>query len=221
MQTILVVDDEPDILEFIEYILTKNKYNVISLKDTQKMEQILSEEDVSLILMDRNLPKCEGSLYIEKLRNKGYNVPVIYVSAKDNNKDILKGFDRGGDDYITKPFNPDELVARVKAVIKRYKKDSDILKCKDIVFDKINSKVFIANKEIKLSKLDKKLLYEFMKNSGILLDRGILLQNVWEDSFEKQLKTVNVAIKRLKEKIDPNGEKEYIKAIRGEGYIFC
>ncbi len=221
MKTIVAVEDEPDILELIEYTLSSSGFDVIGLLNTSKLKDLLDEEDISLILMDRNLPGCEGSIFIKKLRKEGYNTPVIYLSAKDSSDDILEGFERDADDYITKPFNPKELIARVKAVLKRVDKKPQIIKYKDIVFDKDSGIVTIQAKEIRLSKLEKRLLYEFLININILLSRETLLENVWSDSFDKQLKTVNVAIKRLKEKIDPSGEKEYIKSVRGEGYIFC
>ena len=219
--TILIVEDEQDILELIEYTLSKDNYEVIGCLDTSSVQQILDEEEVDLILMDRNLPAVEGSAFIESIRNKGYNQPVIYITAKDSHDDIMQGFDRGADDYITKPFNLDELRARVKAVLKRTQKTIDVLRHRDITYNASNKKFFINENEIHLTHLEHDLLLEFMKNKDILLSRETLLQDVWEDSFDTKLKTVNVAVKRLKEKIDPDNNKEYIKSVRGEGYIFC
>ena len=219
--TILIVDDEEDILDLLEYTLSKEGYDIITCLDTTNVKDIIDEEDVALILMDRNLPGVEGSKYIESLRNEGYNHPVIYVSAKNSDDDILEGFERGGDDYIAKPFNMNELKARVKALIKRTKKRQDILKYKDIIYNTSNKTFTIDAKEIKLTHLEHDLLLEFMKNINVLLSRHILLERVWSDSLDKKEKTVNVAIKRLKEHIDPDGEKNYIQAVRGEGYIFC
>ncbi|MCD6433255.1 MAG: response regulator transcription factor, partial [Sulfurimonas sp.] len=135
IQTILIVEDEEDILDLMEYTLSKEGYDVITCIDTSNVRDMLDEEDISLILMDRNLPNVEGSKYIAKLRQAGYNQPVIYVSAKDSSDEIIEGFDRGGDDYITKPFNLDELKARVKALIKRTKKLQDIIKYRDITYN--------------------------------------------------------------------------------------
>lgn len=219
--TILIVEDEQDILELIEYTLGKDKYEVIGCLDTSNVQQILDEENIDLILMDRNLPGVEGSAFIEAIRSKGYNQPVIYISAKDTHEDIMQGFNRGADDYITKPFNLDELRARVKAVLKRTQKTIEVVKHRDITYNASNKRFYINDKEIYLTHLEHDLLLEFMKNKDILLSRETLLQDVWEDSFDTKLKTVNVAVKRLKEKIDPTGKKEYIKSVRGEGYIFC
>jgi len=221
MNTILVIEDEPDILDLIEYTLTKEGYDVICCLDTKNVISILDEEDVNLILMDRNLPGVEGSVFIQDLRTKGYNNSVIYVTAKDKDDDILEGFDRGGDDYITKPFSLDILKARVNAVIKRSLNIVEQLKIRDIVYQSSNKKFFIENKELNLTHLEHDLFLEFLKNKNVLLSRDTLLENVWDDTTEVKPKTVNVAIKRLKEKIDPTGAKEYIKAVRGEGYIFA
>lgn len=219
--TILIVEDEEDILDLMEYTLSKEGYDVITCIDTSNVRDMLDEENISLILMDRNLPGVEGSKFISTLRSEGYNQPVIYVSAKDSSDEILQGFDSGGDDYITKPFNLDELKARVKALIKRTEKVQDVIKYRDITYNSSNKTFQIEGQDIKLTHLEHDLLLEFMKNQNILLSRDILLDRVWKDSENKQLKTVNVAIKRLKENIDPNGDKNYIQAVRGEGYIFC
>jgi len=220
-ETILIVEDEEDILDLMEYHLLKEGYDVITCVDTSNVQDILDEEDVALALMDRNLPNEEGSEYVAKLRKEGYNFPVIFVSAKNSSEDIVDGFESGGDDYITKPFNIEELKARVKALIKRSKKAQDVFVYKDIIYDAQKKTFTIENKEIKLTQLEHDLLLEFVKNPNVLFSREILLERVWKDGSNKQPKTVNVAIKRLKEHIDPTGEKNYIQAVRGEGYIFC
>lgn len=219
---ILIVEDEEDILELLEYTLQKEGYDTIGFLTIDKnVRKVLDEEQIDLILMDRNLPGIEGTTFINEIKNQGYSNPVIYVTAKDNDEDIIEGFDSHADDYITKPFNIKELCARVKAVIKRSSKDIDILKVKDIIYKASNKKFYINDVEIELTHLEHDLLLEFIKNKDILMTREHLLNNVWEDSFDKKEKTVNVAIKRLKAKIDPDGSKEYIRSIRGEGYIFC
>jgi len=220
-KTILIVDDEEDILDLLDYTLQSAGYDTITCIDTLNVRDILDEEDISLILMDRNLPGVEGSLFIEKLRQEGYNNPVIYVSAKDLDEDIVEGLERGGDDYITKPFNLAILKARVSSLLRRTDQKSDVIKHRDITYTASSKSFKIADEDIKLTHLEHDLLLEFIKNKNVLLSRDTLLERVWEDSFNKQLKTVNVAIKRLKEHIDPKGEKNYIQAVRGEGYIFC
>lgn len=219
MDTILIVEDEPDILELLEYTLEK-EYEVIGCLDTSNVVKILDQEDIDLILMDRNLPNVEGSIFIQELRAQGYTQNVIYLTAKDADENVIEGFNRGADDYITKPFNIDILKARINSVINRTKKNLEVIKVRDIIYNSDQKKFVIDNQEVHLTHLEHDLLLEFIKNSDILLSRDTLLENVWEDSMDVKSKTVNVAIKRLKEKIDPDGTKEYIKSVRGEGYIF-
>ena len=218
--TIVVVEDEEDILDLIEYTLTKEGYEVIACKDTKNVRSILDEEDVDLLLMDRNLPGVEGSEFVAQIRQEGYDYPVIYLSAKDSNEDILEGFERGGDDYITKPFDLNILKARIKAVLKRASNAIELKKAGDILYDAAKKSFSIEGREVSLTKLEHDLLLLFFQNKDTLLSREEILQEVWEDYENKQAKTVNVAIKRLKEKIDPTGEKNYITSVRGEGYIF-
>ena len=219
---ILIIEDEEDILELLEYTLKKEGYETIGfLNVNNNVRKVLNEEQIDLILMDRNLPGIEGTSFINEIKQQGYANPVIYVTAKDKDEDIISGFDNHADDYITKPFNIKELCARIKAVIKRSSKDIEVLKVKDIVYTSSNKKFYIDNIELNLTHLEHDLLLEFIKNKDILLSREHLLTSVWQDSFEKKEKTVNVAIKRLKSKIDPNAKKDYIRSIRGEGYIFC
>jgi len=219
---ILIVEDEEDILELLEYTLQKEGFDTIGFLNIDKtLKKVLDEEEISLILMDRNLPGSEGTSFINQIKKEGHNLPVIYVTAKDKDEDILDGFDAHADDYITKPFNLKELIARVKAVVKRTSKEVDILKIKDIIYKSNNKKFYIDNKEIDLTHLEHNLFLEFIKNKDILMTREHLLNTVWTDSLDKKVKTVNVAIKRLKAKIDPDSTKDYIKSVRGEGYIFC
>jgi DNA-binding response OmpR family regulator len=219
-EIILAVDDEEDLLDLIEYTLTKEGYEVITCKDTSNVRDILDEEDVALILMDRNLPGVEGSEFMQKLQQEGYNTPVIYISAKDSSDDVLEGFERGGDDYITKPFDLAIFKARIKAVLKRSLAKVNVQKEGDILYDASKKSFFINEQEIALTKLEHDLLLTFFKNKEILLSREFILEEVWEDYENRQIKTVNVAIKRLKEKIDPENKKNYIRSVRGEGYIF-
>jgi len=219
MYTVLIVDDESDILDLVEHSLSKAGFDVIGCLNTSTVKQILDEEPIDLIIMDRNLPGIEGSAFVTHLREDGYIQPVIYLSAKDSNEDILKEFEQGGDDYITKPFNLELLIARAKVVIKRSKKETEVLTFRDINYHTASKKLYVEKEEVTLTQLEHALLLEFLRNPDILLDRQTLLEHVWENADHTRTKTVNVAIKRLKEKIDPKGKKAYIRSVRGEGYI--
>ncbi|WP_373071454.1 response regulator transcription factor [Sulfurimonas sp.] len=222
-ENILIVDDDSDILELLEYNLSNAGYDVIGCLNTKNVRRVLQEEDIDLIIMDRNLPDIEGSTYIEMLRSKNINIPVIFLSAKDNQEDINEGFLKGGDDYITKPFNIDELQLRIKAVLKRYKintkETQKELVYKDIKLDLNLHKARIGEYEINLTKLEITLMHILIINKGKVLDRDFLINNIWKDKKTMNKKTVTVAMKRLKEKIDPFKNKNYIKTIRGVGYL--
>ncbi|WP_304545576.1 response regulator transcription factor [Sulfurimonas microaerophilic] len=220
---ILLVDDDQDILELLEYNLLNDGYDVIGMLNTKHVRDILSEEQIDLIIMDRGLPDIEGSFYIEMLRSKNINTPVIFLSAKNSQEEIKEGFIKGADDYVVKPFDIEELKLRINAVLKRQnsqtKENIENIEYKDIQLDLNIQKALIAGVEISLTKLETALLKLMILNKGKVLDREFLLKNIWNESESTNKKTVNVAIKRLKEKIDPLGEKNYIKTIRGIGYM--
>jgi DNA-binding response OmpR family regulator len=220
---IVVVEDEEDLLELLEYNLEKEGYEVIGFLNTKTVEQILEEEEIDLLIMDRNLPGVEGSEFVASLRKDGILTPVIYLSAKDKDSDIEEGFLRGGDDYLTKPFNMKELFLRIKAILRRTSKKNDEgnLSFRDMFLDKSSRSLTINSLHVEITKLEFKLLSEFILNKNTVLDRDYLLENVWDDSEEYQYRTVNVAINRLKDKIDPDKTKDYIQTVRGIGYKLC
>ncbi len=219
---IIIIEDEEDLLELSEYRLKKEGYEVTGFLSTKHVEDLLLEEDIDLLIVDRNLPGIEGSEFIQKLRTKGYKIPVIFVSAKDQDREIEEGFLRGGDDYLTKPFNMNELILRVKSILRRTKSSEDgKLIYKDIILNLEERKTYIENREVNLSKLEFELLSYFIQNKNIVLNRDQLLEEVWKNEEFKQPKTVNVTINRLKKKIDPDKTKEYIEPIRGVGYKLC
>jgi DNA-binding response OmpR family regulator len=219
---IVIIEDEVDLLELQEYRLEKEGFKVTGFLSTKYVEELLSEEDVDLILIDRNLPGVEGSEFIKKLRSDGYDIPVIFVSAKDSDSDIEEGFLKGGDDYLTKPFNMNELVLRVKSILRRtIKSQVGKLIYRDINLDLDARIATIENQQVKLSRLEFDLLVYMIQNKNIVLDRYQLLEDVWMDEEEKSLGTINVTITRLKKKIDPSKKKNYIESIRGIGYKLC
>ena len=217
---IIIVEDEEDLLDLLEYNLSKEGFDVVGFLNTKTVASLLEEEDIDLIIMDRNLPGVEGSEYIQALRDNGIQTPVIYLSAKDADSEIEEGFLRGGDDYMTKPFNMKELVLRIKSILKRTTKSSveGNIRFKDLLLDMDARTLTVDEIAVEITKLEFDLLYEFILNKNTILDRDYLLQNVWRDSQNNQYKTVNVAITRLKDKIDPDKDKNYIQTIRGIGY---
>lgn len=220
---ILIVEDEEDILELIEFHLSKEGFETMGFLNTKQVSKALEEESVDLILMDRNLPGAEGSEYVASLRQKGMTTPVIFISAKAKDEEIEEGFERGGDDYLTKPFRMRELILRVKAMLRRTQKNSyeGMLTHRDITLNLASRTVLIDTTPVELTKLEFDLLCALITNHNVVLDREYLLENVWGGDEIYQDRTVNVAINRLKEKIDPDKTKEYIKTVRGVGYTLC
>ena len=220
---IIVIEDEEDILELIEYHLTKEGYNVSGFLSTENIEQFLEEENSSLMIVDRNLPGVEGSEFVAHLRKKGYDIPVIFLTAKAKESELEEGFEAGGDDYMTKPFSPKELVLRVKALLKRsgaLAKQSRH-KYKLLTIDLVQKDLFIEEKLVSLTPLEFRLLYTFMKNIDIPLTRDYLRDEVWGNEGESvNDNAVNVAINRLKNKIDPDNEQNYFIPVWGVGYKF-
>ena len=213
---IVIIEDEEDILELLEYHLQKAGFQTIGFGSTHKVEQFLEEENPSLLIVDRNLPLVEGSEFIKEMREKGYDVPVIFLTAKDTEQAIDEGFLRGGDDYITKPFRMNEVLHRVNAILRRTGSTKQAkLKHRDLLLDVEAQTLFIDNEAVKLTKMEFNLLYTFMKNPNKVLQRDFLVNQISEES---QGKTINVAINRLKHKIDPDGSKEYISSVWGVGY---
>jgi len=221
-EQILIVEDEADLLELLEYRLSKNGYETIGFLNTKNVKRILKEEQIDLIVMDRNLPDIEGSEFIAMLRDQGMNVPVIFLSAKNSQSDIHEGFLNGGDDYLCKPFDMQELLLRIQALLKRSSGNHQIaltLQHKDIKLDLQTHSVIIEERVMYLSKLEFEILKTFIENRNRVLSRSYLLEKIWKEKSANQEKTVNVAINRLKEKIDPHKRKNYIRTIRGLGYM--
>ncbi len=217
---IVIVEDEEDLLDLIEYSLSKENFETIGFLDTKNVQRFLDEEDIDLLIMDRNLPGVEGSEFVQALREDGFTTPVIYLTAKAKDSDVEEGFLRGADDYITKPFNMKELIFRIHAMLRRTSKNLNdgIISHRDLILDKSSRTLTVDKKEVSITKLEFNLLYEFITNKNTILDRDYLLENVWHDTESFQYRTVNVAINRIKEKIDPDKTKEYIQTIHGVGY---
>ena len=217
---IIVIEDEPDILELLEYHLGKEGYSVTGFLSTENVEQFLEEENPALMIVDRNLPGIEGSEFVSQIRELGYDIPVMFLTARDKESDLEEGFHSGGDDYMTKPFSSKELLLRIAALLKRSGMTSnDKIKYRDLILDFQKRELSIDNNRIELTNLEFKLLHTFVKNPHQPLDRDFLRDEVWgDDSVNFHDKTINVAMNRLKKKIDPEGVKEYFAPVWGVGY---
>ena len=220
---IVIIEDEEDILELIEYHLSKEGFAVTGFLSTENVEQFLEEETPALMIVDRNLPGMEGSEFIAYLRGEGYDVPVIFLTAKANESELEEGFDAGGDDYMTKPFRPKELILRVKALLKRSGAlvKQKRLKYKQLTIDLEEKNLYVEETEVSLTPLEFNLLRTFMENIDKPITRDYLRDEVWgSDGEGVNNNSVNVAINRLKNKIDPKSEQNYFTPVWGVGYKF-
>ncbi|PTB83798.1 DNA-binding response regulator [Sulfurovum lithotrophicum] len=220
---IVIIEDEEDILELIEYHLVKEGYSVTGFLSTENVEQFLEEETPSLMLVDRNLPGMEGSEFVAYLREIGYGIPVIFLTAKDNEHELEEGFEAGADDYMCKPFAPKELTLRVKALLKRSGalQKQDKLKHKELTIDLTQKTLLVDATPVSLTNLEFRLLHTFMKHIDKALTRDFLRDEVWGVEGEGvNDNAVNVAINRLKNKVDPENTQNYFQPVWGVGYKF-
>ncbi len=215
--TILIIEDNEDILELEEIHLRKAGFDVLGFLNTKGVMQALEEEDISLLIVDRNLPNVEGSEFVKELRELGFDMPVIFVTAKDSDEDLIEGFLRGGDDYIKKPFDMNELVLRAKAHIARYRGSGKRVRYKGLLLDKEAMQATLDDQPIKLTALEFKLIEYLIENRHRVVSREELISKIWQE--EVGSKSVNMAISRLKSKLEVS--QEYIEAIRGIGYKVC
>lgn len=220
MEKILIVDDENDIAELISDILEDEGYNtVIANNGTGAIEKI-EEDNFDLILLDIMMPDISGTEVCAKIRNQT-SAPIIFVTAKTNLTSKLVGFEVGADDYITKPFDNEELVARVKAHLRRTERldsrKSNNITIGEIRLNKESFEVYKNNEAITLSTKEFELLCYLMENAGIVLSKEQIYQSVWKNNYG-DLGTVAVNIKSLRNKLDQ--DEKYIKTIWGMGYKF-
>ena len=214
---ILVVDDEKLIRDVVREYLEVESYEVVEASDGDKVDDILSKDSIDLIIMDIMMPHKDGFQTVKELR-KTYNVPIIMLSARGEEYDKLIGFDLGIDDYVTKPFSPKELVARVKAILKRKKDYDNIIKVGDLLIDTNAHEVKIKNKTIMLTPKEYELLKFLVLNNHIALTREQLLTNIWGYDFYGDDRTVDTHVKTLRHQIGEYGK--YIKTVFKVGYKF-
>lgn len=218
---ILVVDDESRMRKLIKDFLAKNGYEVLEAEDgEQAVDVFYSVKDTALIILDVMMPKMDGWMVCQEIR-KNSKVPIIMLTAKSSEADELKGFELGVDEYISKPFSPKILVARVEAVLRRSNgmQPEEILRAGDISIDKSAHMVSIDGKNVDLSYKEFELLTYFVENAGIALSREKILNNVWNYDYFGDARTIDTHVKKLRNKLGEKGG-EYIKTIWGMGYKF-
>ena len=215
--TILIVDDEVLIRNVIKEYLLNEGYKVLEATDGFDALRVISDNKVDLIVLDIMMPKMDGFTCLSEIR-KTKNIPVIMLSARKEEIDKLNSFDLGVDDYVTKPFSPKELVARVKAHLKRTTSNNENYTYKNLIVDYKGRKVTINDKEVNLTPKEYELLTYFIKNKGIALSREQLLNNVWDYDYYGDDRTVDTHIKMLRKSL--GDYRNLIKTIREVGYKY-
>ena len=217
---ILVVDDESRRRKLVRDFLVKKGYEVMEAQDGEEaLEVFYSEPKIALILLDVMMPKMDGWEVCKQIRKQS-NIPVIMLTARSDERDELLGFELGVDEYISKPFSPKILVARVEAILRRSGSLSDgkRIECGGIVLDEDAHEVTVDGKSVELSFKEFELLNYFLHNQGIALSREKILNNVWNYDYFGDARTIDTHVKKLRSKLGSKGE--YIKTIWGMGYKF-
>ena len=230
---ILVVDDEKEIADLIEIHLLNENYKVSKLYDSAKVLDTLKTHDISLAILDIMMPGIDGLELCQKIRAE-YNIPIIMLSAKSQDMDKIIGLSNGADDYVTKPFNPIELIARVKAQLRRYiklnpdsnKNDTDIssgiIEHKGLIIDKDSHTVTLYDRQINLTRREFDILYLLACSPGKVFDSEDIFRSVWKEQYyEASNNTIMVHIMHLRSKLgDSSKDNKFIKTVWGVGYKF-
>lgn len=226
MYNILVVDDDKEIVSAIEIYLVREGYNVQKAYDGIECLKVLKDNKVDLIILDIMMPNKDGIETLKELR-KEYNIPVIILSAKSEDTDKIRGLDIGADDYVTKPFNQLELIARVKALMRRYTnlgsidiaENKNIYKTGDLIINDETKDVTCDGKKIKMTPTEYNILKFLLKNKGKVFSISQIYENVWEEESFGTDNIIAVHIRHIREKIEINPkEPKYLKVIWGIGY---
>ena len=216
---ILIVEDEKKIADFIKRGLREEGYSADVAHDGEEGDFMAGTNDYDLIILDIMLPKIDGITLCKRFRQQRITVPVIMLTAKDTIKDKVAGLDSGADDYLTKPFAFEELLARVRALLR--KKDgqaSTKLQVADLTLDLLTHKAARGDEDIVLTTKEYALLEYFMRNAGSVVTRTMLSEHVWDINFDTTTNVIDVYINYLRKKIDQGHKKKLIHTVRGRGY---
>lgn len=225
MQNILVCDDDKEIVEAIDIFLTQEGYHILKAYDGQQAVEMLKEQDVQLLIIDVMMPKLDGIRATLKIREEN-SLPIIILSAKSEDADKILGLNIGADDYVTKPFNPLELVARVKSQLRRYTQLGNKKEEKSLIYttgglqiDDELKEVTVDGEIVKLTPIEYKILLLLMKNQGKVFSIDQIYENIWNEDAIAADNTVAVHIRHIREKIEINPkEPRYLKVVWGIGY---
>lgn len=217
---ILVVEDEKKVTSFIKRGLEEEQYEVETAYDGEDGYKKATDGHYDLIILDVMLPKKDGLTVVKELREKKIFTPVLMLTAKDSVEDIVAGFSSGSDDYLTKPFAFAELLARVRALLRRSEQDRGAeIKFADLRLDPVTHKVWRKDKEIDLTSKEYGLLEYMMRNPNQVLTRTMIAEHVWDYTFDSFTNIIDVYVNYLRKKIDRDADKKLIHTVRGVGYI--
>jgi two-component system alkaline phosphatase synthesis response regulator PhoP len=223
VQQIFVVEDEKDLVELLTYNLEKEGYRVLSELDGEAALKKIPEKAPDLVLLDLMLPKVDGLTVCKTLKAdpKTAHIPVVMLTAKGAESDKVVGLELGADDYVTKPFSVKELLARIRAVLRRFQKAEEgepVQKFKDLVLDRKKHEVTIKKKKVEMTAKEFELLDYLLTHPERVLSRDVLLNNVWGYDYFGTTRTVDVHVRRLREKLGAYGK--HIQTVKGYGYLF-
>lgn len=221
---ILIVDDELPIRTMLQYALTKADFEVQEAEDAKNAAVAISQKMPSLILLDWMLPNMSGVAFAKSLKQnpQTQDIPIIMITAKADEESVIVGLEAGADDYIIKPFSPRELIARVKAVLRRgpIAHADGKLHCAGMIIDRDGQRITVNNTPIKLGPLEFRLLCYFVMNKDRVFSRDNLLTHVWGTNSYIDERTVDVHIRRLRKQLTPSGHDRCIQTVHGSGYRF-
>jgi len=216
--TIVIIEDDDDLSTYLQHLLTGKRYTVFPSKTGAQALQLVSEVQPSLVLLDLTLPDIRGEVICQEIKRLFPKIPVIMVTAKDEKKDIVSGFSFGADDYITKPFDSEELLARIQARL-RQPEEKSVITVSDLAVNVDTMEVLRAGKPILLTHTEYSLLHYFLMNTNRVLTREMILSNVWAFTPDIQSRVVDVYVGYLRKKIDQNSNEQLIQSVRGFGYM--
>ncbi|NMM65876.1 response regulator transcription factor [Clostridium sp. P21] len=219
---LFIIEDDKDMCEALSNLLNKWEFEVTVCKDFEKVIENFLEYKPDVVLMDINLPVCDGFYWCKKIRQIS-KTPIIFVSSRDSDMDIVMAINNGGDDFIQKPFNSEVLIAKLQAVIRRayeYKnEETKVLKCNDLLLNLDNSTLIYNGNSLELTKNEMLLLKTLMENKGKGVSRSKLMKKLWDDDIYVNENTLTVNINRLRNRLEQVGIKDLILTQKGIGYI--